>query len=255
MLLLRTISTEQHRLSFGWSQKAALWICSHTQDSWPGILPGSAVGFSCECTTLCVASVPHAVRFLPRRGSVKAARVPELGVVWTGLELKNQSHSALVCQYPCHSGEPRTGPRAPGVLPSSEQRGMATVTVAAPLAKLLLLQPQLRSCPPQERLEPSRGSEVSEQVPLRSAGHLAGRKGKSWRETTRRVFLTPFSAFFFRSPKTADPTWKKESHCSPPCSTTGTFSSCSSMLWSNRRTLLLGTGMSFRIKDLAAGGD
>lgn len=86
-------------------------------------------------------------------------------------------------------------------------------------------------------------------------GHLAGRKGKSWRKTAGRVFLTLFSTFFFRSLKTADQTWKKESLCSPPCSTTGTFSSCLSTLWSNRRTLLLETGMSFRTRDLAAGGD
>lgn len=83
----------------------------------------------------------------------------------------------------------------------------------------------------------------------------AVRKDKSWRKTTSRVFLTLLSKFFFRSLKTADPIWKKESRCSPPYSTTSTFSLCLSMLLSNRRTLLLETGMSFRTKDLAAGGD
>lgn len=84
---------------------------------------------------------------------------------------------------------------------------------------------------------------------------LAVGNDKSWRKTSRRVFLTLLSKFLFRSLKTADPIWKKESRCSPPYSTTSTFSSCSSMLSSNRRISLLETGMSFRTKDLAAGGE
>lgn len=74
-------------------------------------------------------------------------------------------------------------------------------------------------------------------------------------ENNKQGFLSLLSEFFFRSLRTADPTWKKEFLCSPPYSTTSTSSLCLSMLLSNRRTLLSETGMSFRTKDLAAGGD
>lgn len=56
--------------------------------------------------------------------------------------------------------------------------------------------------------------------------------------------------FFFRFQKTAGPTWKKESHCFPPCSTTGTSLLCLSTLLSNRKILLFETGKGFLRQEL-----